>query len=90
MKKENVQIVLHVDEEGMMKPEVPKWAGMYYLDVDKLVIEDLTARGLIYRVDDIYPCSADVLAMPHAALLCAAGCVVCECAEFERKDESDE
>lgn len=51
MKKEKIQIVLHVDEEGVLKPEVPKWAGMYYLDVDPLVIQDLQARGLIYRVD---------------------------------------
>lgn len=51
MQKENIQIVLHVDEEGIMKPEVPKWAGKYYLDVDALVIEDLTKRGLIYRLD---------------------------------------
>jgi isoleucyl-tRNA synthetase len=56
MQKENIQIVLHVDEEGVMKPEVPNWAGKYYLDVDPLVIEDLTKRGLIYRVDQyIHP-----------------------------------
>ena len=52
MQKENIQIVLHVDEEGVMKPEVPKWAGKYYLDVDPLVIEDLKKRGLLYRVDE--------------------------------------
>jgi isoleucyl-tRNA synthetase len=51
MLKENIQIVLHVDEEGILKKEVPKWAGMYYLDVDPLVVEDLKSRGLIYRVD---------------------------------------
>lgn len=52
MQKEHIQIVLHVDEEGIMKPEVPKWAGMYYADVDPLVIEDLNSRGLVYRVDN--------------------------------------
>jgi isoleucyl-tRNA synthetase len=51
MQKENIQIVLHVDEEGMMKPEVPNWAGKYYLETDSLVIGDLTKRGLIYRVE---------------------------------------
>ncbi len=51
MLRENVQIVLHVDEEGILKKEVPKWAGMSYLDVDPLVIEDLKSRNLIYRVD---------------------------------------
>ncbi|OGG36055.1 hypothetical protein A2363_00995 [Candidatus Gottesmanbacteria bacterium RIFOXYB1_FULL_47_11] len=51
MQKEQIQIVLHVDEEGVMKPDVPNWAGKYYLDVDPLVIQDLTKRGLLYRVD---------------------------------------
>ncbi len=51
MQKENIHIEMHVDDEGMMKPNVPKWGGKYYLDVDELVIEDLQKRGLIYRVD---------------------------------------
>lgn len=51
MKKENIQIVLHVDEEGIMKPSVEGFAGMFYLDADKMVIEDLTKRGLVYRTD---------------------------------------
>ncbi len=52
MQKENIGLVLHVDEEGVMKSEVPKFAGMNYLDTNPLVIEDLTKRGLIYRVDN--------------------------------------
>ena len=51
MQKENVHIEMHVDDEGMLKSNVPKWGGKYYLDVDPLVIEDLEKRGLIYRVD---------------------------------------
>lgn len=51
MQKEQIQLVLHVDEEGVMKPEVTGFAGMFYLDADKKVIEDLTNRDLIYRVD---------------------------------------
>lgn len=51
MKAHNIQIVMHVDEEGKMKPEVPNWAGMHYLDVNKLVNEDLNDRGLLYRED---------------------------------------
>jgi isoleucyl-tRNA synthetase len=49
MKKENIQIVLHVDDEGILKEDVPKWAGMYYLKVNKLVNEDLNERGLLYK-----------------------------------------
>ena len=52
MQKENIQIVLHVDEEGTVKDFVPKFGGMYYLKADKLVLEDLKDRGFIYRIDD--------------------------------------
>ena len=48
MQKENIQIVQHIDEEGNMLPDVPKWAGMYYLKVNPLVDEDLKSRGLVY------------------------------------------
>jgi len=49
MQKENIQIVMHVDEEGYLTKDVPKWAGMYYLDVNKKVDEDLEKRGLVYK-----------------------------------------
>lgn len=51
MLAEDIQLVLHLDEEGLLKGEVPRWAGKYYLDVDPLVIADLGERGLVYRVD---------------------------------------
>lgn len=50
IQKENIQIVLHVDEEGILKKGVP-WEGTYYLDVNKLVSEDLDSRNLMYRED---------------------------------------
>lgn len=49
MQKNNIQIVFHVDEEGRLKPEVPNWAGMYYLDVNEKVNTDLNNRGLLYK-----------------------------------------
>ncbi|MBU1327238.1 isoleucine--tRNA ligase [Patescibacteria group bacterium] len=57
MLKENIQIVLHVDETGILKRDVPKWGGKYYLNVDPLVIEDLKKRNLLYRAD---PCTHSV------------------------------
>ena len=51
MKAENIQIVLHVDEEGHLKMDVPNWGGMYYLKVNSLVNADLAKRGLVYRED---------------------------------------
>lgn len=52
MQKENVQLVLHVDEEGVMKPEVTGYAGTFYLDANARVLEDLQKRGFVYRVDE--------------------------------------
>ncbi len=52
MKKENIQIVLHVDDEGTILPHVPKFGGMYYLKANKAVDEDLTGRGLVYKEEE--------------------------------------
>lgn len=49
MQKNHIQIVLHVDEEGIIKKEIPKFGGMYYLDADPQINKDLTERGLIYH-----------------------------------------
>ena len=52
MKKENVHIEMHLDEEGNVKKEVPLFGGMYYLKANKYVEEDLEKRGLIYKTSD--------------------------------------
>ncbi|MDO8429668.1 MAG: isoleucine--tRNA ligase [Candidatus Daviesbacteria bacterium] len=51
MQKENIQIVLHLDEEGIIKEEVPKFGGISYLEANELVNTDLKDRGLVYRED---------------------------------------
>lgn len=48
MQKENIQIVMHVDDEGMINANVPKFGGMYYLDANVAVNNNLKERGLIY------------------------------------------
>lgn len=53
MQKENIQIVMHVDDQGILKEDVPKWGGMYYLKADPLIIEDLKKRNLIYK-EELY------------------------------------
>lgn len=60
MLKENVHIEMHVDEEGIIKSDVPKFGGMYYLKANKAVNEDLAARGLIYKDEEV----------PHNVPLC--------------------
>ncbi len=67
MLQENIQIVLHVDEEGKLKPEVPKWAGEYYLDANSKVNADLASRGLIYA-DGLYPHSVPTCWRCHTRL----------------------
>ncbi len=49
MTKHHVQLVEHVDQEGMLKKEVIPWAGMFMLKVNPLVNEDLQKRGLIFH-----------------------------------------
>lgn len=48
MKKHNIHIEMHLDEEGTIKPDVPLFVGMYYLKSNKFVNEDLEKRGLLY------------------------------------------
>jgi len=54
MKEHNIHIEMHLDEEGMVKPDVPLFGGMYYAKANKAVNEDLTKRGLVYK-DEMVP-----------------------------------
>ena len=53
MKSVNIHIEMHLDEEGNIKPDVPKFGGMYYLKANKAVNEDLALRGLIFHDEEI-------------------------------------
>ena len=46
--RENVQLILHVDDEGMVREDIPLFGGMYYLKTNEKVNEDLRSRNLIY------------------------------------------
>lgn len=48
MKKENIQVALHLDDEGKFISTVPHWVGKYYLDVNEDIDRDLESRGLVY------------------------------------------
>lgn len=52
MQKNNIQLVMYVDDEGNLTNDVPKWGGMYYLKANKFINEDLKNRGLLYRQDN--------------------------------------
>ena len=49
MIEQNIHIEMHVDDEGTIKSDVPKFGGLYYLKANKAVNEDLKSRGLIYK-----------------------------------------
>ncbi len=49
MKRNSIQIVLHLDDEGIINSDVPKFGGMYYLDANAHVNQDLQERGLLYK-----------------------------------------
>jgi isoleucyl-tRNA synthetase len=45
----NLPIVMTVDSTGSFIPEVKPWAGMFVKDADPLIIDELVARGLMFR-----------------------------------------
>ena len=53
MNENKIHIEIHLDEEGNVKENVPKFSGMYYLKANKAVNEDLASRGLIYKDEEI-------------------------------------
>lgn len=52
MKKENIHIEMHLDDEGNIKQSVPIFGGMYYLKANKYVEEDLGKRELIFKTEN--------------------------------------
>lgn len=60
MLEQDIHIEIHLDEDGIIKPDVPKFSGMYYLKANKAVNQDLADRGLIYKDEDL----------PHNVPLC--------------------
>ncbi len=48
-KKENLPVLMNVDEAGRFAPEAKEWAGMFVKDADRLIIADLQKRGLLFK-----------------------------------------
>ncbi|MBI2033110.1 MAG: isoleucine--tRNA ligase [Candidatus Levybacteria bacterium] len=60
MGENNIHIEMHLDDVGVIKPDVPKFGGMYYLKANEAVNKDLADRGLIYKDEKL----------PHNIPLC--------------------
>ena len=48
----NLPILMTVLPDGTFVPEVTPWRGVYIKDADRQIIEDLRARGLLFRQED--------------------------------------
>lgn len=54
----DLPVLMTVAEDGSFIPEVRPWSGMFVKDADPLIIQDLQARGLLFRsatVTHTYP-----------------------------------
>ncbi len=49
MQRDNIHLAFLVDDEGIIKNDVPKFGGMFYLDANEGVNGDLAERGLVYK-----------------------------------------
>ncbi|MFH1423873.1 MAG: class I tRNA ligase family protein [Candidatus Nealsonbacteria bacterium] len=52
-RKNDLPVVMNVDEEGKFKPEVKNWAGIFVKDADPLIIKNLQERGLLFK-EELY------------------------------------
>jgi isoleucyl-tRNA synthetase len=52
MQRDHVHIEMHLEDDGVVKADVPKFGGMYYLKANDAVEEDLESRGLIYKTEN--------------------------------------
>ncbi|MDD2696735.1 MAG: class I tRNA ligase family protein [Candidatus Pacebacteria bacterium] len=52
-KENNLPVLLTVDEEGKLKPEIKNWAGLFVKEADPLIIGDLKKRNLLFK-EEIY------------------------------------
>lgn len=52
-KKENLPVILNVNEEGKFKEEVKKWSGKFVKEADDEIIYDLEKRNLLYKKETI-------------------------------------
>lgn len=48
-KKNNLPVILNVDEEGKFKLEVKNWAGKFVKGADPLIIKDLAERKILFK-----------------------------------------
>lgn len=56
--KNDLPVIMTVNDEGNFKPEIRNWAGQFVKDADPKIIEDLRQRGLMFhsgRITHTYP-----------------------------------
>ncbi|MDP3052824.1 MAG: class I tRNA ligase family protein [bacterium] len=70
-KKNNLPVLITVDEEGKMKTPGYSWNGLFVKEADKVIFEDLEKRNLLYKKETVlhqYPfcwrCDSPLLYYP--------------------------
>jgi len=52
IKKYDMPIIQHIDEQGKLSDGPQDWKGIWFKDVDKEVLDDLNSRNLLYNIED--------------------------------------
>ena len=65
--KHDLPVLMTVLPDGTFVPEVTPWRGMFIKDADPQIVEDLQARGLLFRTAGLHSHLSVLLALPHAA-----------------------
>ncbi len=52
IKRYGLALVQHIGSDGELKRGPKEWLGMWFKDVDKLVIDDLSKRSLLFKADN--------------------------------------
>ena len=78
-KRENIDLVCPVDNNGYFTDEVPPYAGMLVKDADKEIIRDLKKQGLRFPSGNDPPPLSVLLALRYSADLQSGTNLVCGC-----------
>lgn len=51
IKKFDLPWAQHINNSGRVIPDVDQWQGLWFKDLDKEVVQDISKRGLLYRLE---------------------------------------
>lgn len=57
-RKNNLPVIMTIDNEGKFLPQIKPWAGKFVKDADEDIVNELRGRGLLFkkeRINHLYP-----------------------------------